>query len=334
MCSVVIFGKNKYLAQNYDYNLDHGLVSINLKGKRKSNGESAADKAVDWVAKYGSVTFNQFSLELPVSGMNEAGLVVSLLWHEEAVYGHSKNLQCLNPLQWIQYQLDNFQSVQEVVEALKSLHPEQGPIPLHFSVLDASGNSVFIEFIDGELQLHQNTKSPVLTNTSYADCIEDLTLSDSIPEHMNVNSRSRFNHLYKQLGKMDNAIMNDGFELLESVSQTPQNGSHFLWNSNADSDTITAWSIVFNTVDKSIFLRSHQNRAIREFRLSEYHFESDDDYLVMDINAGVAGPAFPYFTQYSKEKNEKILALSTQHMGLPGSMVSAIADAVHQIHYQ
>jgi len=334
MCSVVIFGKNKYLAQNYDYNLDHGLVSVNLKGKRKSNGEAEADKVVEWITKIGSITFNQFSLELPVSGMNEAGLVVSLLWHEEGDYGHDKTIQRLNPLQWIQYQLDNFPSVQHVVEGLESIHPEQGPIPLHFSVLDASGNSMFIEFIDGKLQLHRNTKIPVLTNTSYSDCIEGTALSDSIPEQLNVNSRARFNHLYEQLDKLDNPTTKNGFELLESVSQTAKNGSRFPWNGNSDSDTVTAWSIVFNTVDKSISLRSYQNRAIREFRLSEYHFESDGDDFIMDVNAGVAGPALPFFTEYSKEKNNAILELSAQNMGLPGSMVSAVADAVDQIHCQ
>jgi len=334
MCSVVIFGKTKYLAQNYDFNLDHGLVSVNLKGKRKSNGEPSADKAVEWIAKFGSITFNQFSLELPVSGMNEAGLVASLLWHEEGVYGHGENIRRLSSLQWIQYQLDNFQTIQEVVESLMSIHPEQGPIPLHFSVLDANGNSVFIEFLDGELQLHQNTNSPVLTNTSYSDCIDGVALPDSIPEHSNINSRARFNHLYKQLDKLDNATVKDGFKLLESVSQSPKNGSRFPWNSNTDSDTVTAWSIVFNPADKVIFLRSHQNQAIRQILFSDFHFEPDKDGLIMDVNAGVEGPSFPFFTEYSKEKNETILQLSAQNMGLPDSMVSAIADEVHQIHCQ
>jgi len=68
--------------------------------------------------------------------------------------------------------------------------------------------------------------------------------------------------------------------------------------------------------------------------LSEYHFESDDDDLIMDVNAGVAGPALPFFSEYSKEKNEDILQLSVQNMDLPDSMVNAIADAVHQIHCQ
>jgi len=334
MCSTVIFGKNRFLAMNYDYNLDHGLVSINLKDKYKSNGQQDTDRAVDWRVQFGSVTFNQFSLELPVSGMNETGLAVSLLWHEQGACGNDSKLYRLNPLQWVQYQLDNFQSVEEVVEALKTIRPEQGPIPLHFVVLDALGNNVFVEFVDGELKLYQNTENSVLTNSTYADCIE-CALSGTTPEHLNANSFARFDHLYRERRDLDDsATVENGFELLDSVSQTYKNGSSFPWNSDTNSNTITAWSIVFDTTDKVISLKSCRNRALREFRLSDCRFESDDDDLIMDINAGVDGSALPFFSEYSRSKNEIILQLSVSNLGLPDSMVNDLAEAVDRLYCQ
>lgn len=108
MCSTIIFGANshKYLAENYDHSLDHGLVGVNLRGTVKENGRKPGDRSIRWRVKYGSVTFNQFSLELPVSGMNEKGLAVALMWHAEGDFGTDERYSRLSALQWIQYQLD------------------------------------------------------------------------------------------------------------------------------------------------------------------------------------------------------------------------------------
>lgn len=63
MCSTIIFDVDgaKYLAENYDYLLDHGLVGTNLRGTRKTNGHGDVNQVIDWVVKYGSISFNQFS---------------------------------------------------------------------------------------------------------------------------------------------------------------------------------------------------------------------------------------------------------------------------------
>lgn len=123
MCSTVVYGNNaqKYLAENYDFTQDHGLVAVNLKGTQKENGRQPGEKALSWSVKYGSITFNQFSLELPVSGMNERGLAVALMWHDEGDVGLDGTYSRLSELQWIQYQLDNFQNIAEVVQGLDTI---------------------------------------------------------------------------------------------------------------------------------------------------------------------------------------------------------------------
>src|ERR1700755_3020224 len=76
----VLFGKN------YDWNIGDGLIFVNKRGVSK---EGAADKnAARWVSKYGSVTFNQYGRENPSGGMNEAGLVIELMWLEWTKYPH------------------------------------------------------------------------------------------------------------------------------------------------------------------------------------------------------------------------------------------------------
>jgi choloylglycine hydrolase len=46
--------------------------------------------------------------------MNEAGLVVEIMWLKESEYPPPDEHPTVNELQWVQYQLDNFATVTEV----------------------------------------------------------------------------------------------------------------------------------------------------------------------------------------------------------------------------
>jgi penicillin V acylase-like amidase (Ntn superfamily) len=55
-----------------------GLVFVNQRGIAKESGrKGATGKTLMWTSKYGSVSFNFAGREVPWSGMNEAGLVIS-----------------------------------------------------------------------------------------------------------------------------------------------------------------------------------------------------------------------------------------------------------------
>ena len=67
-------------ARTYDWHIDHGLLIVNKKGvAKRAMLLNPAEKAAEWVSKYGSVTFNQYGREMPNGGMNEVGLVVETL---------------------------------------------------------------------------------------------------------------------------------------------------------------------------------------------------------------------------------------------------------------
>lgn len=337
MCSTIIFniGSRKCLAENYDYVLDHGLVGTNLRGTKKTNGRGVADGSIEWSVKYGSITFNQFSLEMPVSGMNEAGLVVALMWHEEGDYGVDDQYLRMSSLQWIQYQLDNFERIDEVVVGLQSIHPEQGPIPLHFMLLDSYGDCLIVEFIDGELVLRKNVNYPILTNTSYDKCITASEHSESHDLETLGNSMGRFVHLYRQLSirqDEDNSAA-IGFKFLDSVSQTKNSNDvkSFPW-AELENETMTAWSIVFDPVRKSIMFKTDKNRTIRKLSLDEWNFDVTTTYQVADINAGVAGDMTPFFESYSIDRNHAIIKLAAPVVGLPDEAIEGLAEAVDYLY--
>ena len=337
MCSTIIFDVDgaKCLAENYDYLLDHGLVGTNLRGTKKTNGHDDVNQVIDWVVKYGSISFNQFSLEMPVSGMNEAGLCIALMWHDEGNFGSDENFRRLNPLQWIQYLLDNCESIEEVIVSLQAIRPEQGPIPLHYMLLDASGDSLIVEFIDGELVLHKNVDYPILTNSNYEKCVASAEHAEG--HEILTNSIGRFVHLYRQLSsqKGGDSAAGIGFGFLDAVSQTPGRGTaeNFPWMT-LENDTITAWSIVFNPSQKTILYKTDKNKAIRELNLRDMNFDASSEYQIADINAGSAGSMMPFFEPYSIDKNQEILSLAAPLVGLPDEAIKGLAEAVDSFYSQ
>ena len=65
----VLFGRN------YDFTIGDALIFVNKRGLSKTATDGDDRNPAKWIAKYGSVTFNQFGRENPTGGMNEMGLV-------------------------------------------------------------------------------------------------------------------------------------------------------------------------------------------------------------------------------------------------------------------
>jgi choloylglycine hydrolase len=103
------------------------------------------------MSQYGSITFNQMGKEFPFGGMNEAGLAIALMWLDDTRYPEQDDRPIINILQWIQYQLDNFSSVEAVLQSLEKMRFSLSRIKLHFMICDRLGNSATVEFIDGKV---------------------------------------------------------------------------------------------------------------------------------------------------------------------------------------
>ena len=96
----IVFGKN------YDWHLGRGLVIVNKRGVSKTAMPGLQDdpgEYAKWTSKYGSLTFNQYGREMPMGGMNEAGLVVELMSLSETQYPQPDARHAIKDLQWIQY---------------------------------------------------------------------------------------------------------------------------------------------------------------------------------------------------------------------------------------
>lgn len=136
----------------------------------------AGTNSVNWKSKYGSVVTSSWDIASS-DGMNEKGLVGNLLWLVESNYPKYEmngKVKGLAVSIWLQYALDNFASVSELVTAfaknefvIVSSHIPGTDIftTVHLSVSDASGDNAILEYIGGELVIHHDRKYVTMTNS-------------------------------------------------------------------------------------------------------------------------------------------------------------------------
>lgn len=129
-----------------------------------------------WRGAYGTVGMNLLGRECLLDGVNEAGLYFGALYlphfteYQSVPVGReSESMSQIHDVG--NYLLSTCASASEAAAALERVlvwgqpDPSTGlPIDLHYTLHDAGGNSLVAEYIDGELQLHDNPLS-VLTNS-------------------------------------------------------------------------------------------------------------------------------------------------------------------------
>lgn len=123
------------------------------------------------VPKYGYVGVSSFELPICTDGMNSEGLSTGALWLPGSEYqrvdAEATNVFCAFFVDWM---LGNCATVGDVRQALESgavrVVGDQWVAkvgPLHFPVHDAAGNSIVIEFLNGQPVISDNPVR-VLTN--------------------------------------------------------------------------------------------------------------------------------------------------------------------------
>ncbi len=128
-----------------------------------------------WTAKFAAVGLNAFGAPVLADGMNEKGLAGGILYFPG--YAGYKDpaktdpATAMAPWEFLTWALTSFATVAEVKDALSGVsiidvvEPELGVAPpLHYTLHDASGASIVIEPVGGELKVYDNPFG-VMTNS-------------------------------------------------------------------------------------------------------------------------------------------------------------------------
>lgn len=140
----------------------------------KGKIEGVGPDTMRWTSKYGCAAIVSFE-GAASDGLNEMGLAAHMLVLDESRLEAPDKRPVLPDTHWAQYVLDNFATVNEVVDAHKegkfrvaaAWASDLGltqHLPTHLAVQDPSGDSAIIEYIDGKLVVHHGPEYRVMTN--------------------------------------------------------------------------------------------------------------------------------------------------------------------------
>src|SRR5215831_5235170 len=261
--------ENAVVAYNYDFHSPDGLVLVNKRGTKKVS--SIRNQGATWTATYGSVTFNQFGRDNPMTGINEKGLVMMQMWLDDTRYPPADDRPAIGLLEWIQYNLDRHASVAEVVAQAEAVRPTSR-YPIHYLVADPSGDAATLEFLDGKLVVHRGATMPIkaLANSTYADSITAFERAKSngvMP--LTVTSIDRFVRAAMLTGQGKSQSIDRGFEILSSVAQP----------------YFTRWSVVYDLTAREVHFRTEGNQAIRRLALAALDFSCTAPVKMLDVTS-------------------------------------------------
>lgn len=293
-CSAFYFnGENKIFAKNFDWGFGQGYLIKNIRGQQKYAYGFRGNNVAGWTSKFGSITFNQNGKEFPYGGINEKGLVVEQLWLGNTEYQENNN-KTISELEWIQYQLDNYENVDEVIKNINSLTIK--PIArIHYFLADKNGVSAVIDFVNGDVKIERKQdKFQVITNETSEDSKKYYDFNKDI----NPNSRSHFDRycILRNNLNVENLSISESFKKLNLVKEDEPNYKSY-------------WSIVYDINKLEFYFKSVDNSEIKKVSLKDFSFHSNSNTEFSLINSNKVN-----FQPYSSNDNLRLLTNAIEMM--------------------
>ena len=308
-------GKNFLIGHNLDMNIEiPGMIYINKRGLEKESisfvelfdGVADSIPKLKWVSKYGSVTYNPLGRELIDGGLNEGGLYIGEMSlnqnHQYPVYANKPKIAVAL---WLQYILDSFASVDEVIKFVSEVTIDGPGFNWHFFVTDKKGNQAIIEFINGKTIIHKNDNIPVklLCNNQYSNDLDTLKLYKGFGGNRDIDLTNK---------SEKNRIVS-GAEMLQFNKHNPaESDVNYAFDILKQLDFgITKWSIVYDVKNMKMYYRTNKDTVIKQFDFSSYDFSCKEPVMMLDINKNlrsedVRKDFIPYTKQANKAQLEKL----------------------------
>lgn len=301
----LIDDQNLIFGRNYDWMVEEGFVVINKRNLEKT--AISGENPVHWISKYGSITFNQYGREMPTDGINEAGLVVAQMWLDSTQYPAPDERPTIGELQWIQYQLDKYCSVEEVIKSNAEVRIDTGSVPIHFLVCDSSGSCAVIEFLDGEMVYYfdKTVTYPVLTNSTFQSSIEFYNSQGDLYNNQN-------NLVFYADSELDfslvaySMIVNKLMEYHDNPDVDPIDFA-FSVLKKVKYGGFSKWSMVYDISNSKVYFFTSLSEDIKYIDLTDVNFSSDSPVMIQNINLDLRGDVTNHFIEYTTEANLSLL---------------------------
>ncbi len=314
-------GDGIVVAKNLDWMIGDGFIVVNKKGISKTAFVNSHATPARWISRFGSITFNQFGKEFPLGGINQAGLVIEELSHSPSKYPAPDHRATVTELQWIQFQLDNYESTAEVLASDALLRISRLLFGLHYFVCDRFGSVAVIEFLDGRPVFYsgKQIRAPVLTNNSYANAVKYLGFHKEFGGEKLVSdspdSPERFVRaatlLKNDRPSQTSSIAEDALGVLAAVEQQD-----------------TQWSIVYDPRNLELFFKTREDSRIRSLKLADFDFSDNTPPMIAAVNSQKHESGEPLFFNYSVDRNRRLLDSVFEKLWMHGEIEKAAAEGL------
>ena len=310
----------------FGYNLDlfitaDGLIFINQRGMAKTGFDAGkTGQVAQWVSKYGSVTFNLAGREWAVTGMNEAGLVLSAMELLASEFPERDERPPLPIGPWAQYVLDTCGTVEEAVKVDAKVRIEDPGPPVHYLIADAEGHCAAIEWLDGEYTCYVGEDLPIkaMSNMPYGRALAAFKRGGPRWWWSNPGqSAERFAEAHKRSVNFDPNGDTDAvtyaFGILVNCVPAPH----------------TKWSVVYNIAKREIWYGTVVSRPVKHISFEKLDFACSNPLLMMDVNTPLEGDIEKAFGPYDHDVNLKIFRTLCARYGVEVSAEDASGVVQH-----
>lgn len=261
------------------------------------NGE-AGPNSKEWTSKYGSMIVSGYDFST-VDGMNEAGLVVNMLWLVASEYPEDDGVTPKVSLSiWAQYFLDNYGSVAEAVADMNDdpfivvtaeVPDQPGRLAkVHLSISDSSGDSAILEWLDGELVIHHGSEYRTLTNDPPYD--QQLALVDYWkgvnPREVLPGTNRAPDRFVRANTYIDMVVQSDDPRIATAAAMSVvRNASVPFGITTPDSPNLstTRWRVAADHKSKQFYVESALSPNLFWVDLEKLDFSPEADVLTLDL---------------------------------------------------
>ena len=296
-----------------------------LRDKLFQNTAPDGKPGLSWKGKYGYVYLDGMGINNTIDGMNEAGLSVEALYLPgETTYqtvpagADAHAIPYFEMGDWI---LSNFKTIDEVRAALPTVYAFAQPIPgkeniifpLHFIINDANGKSIVVEYVKGELKIHDDSLGVATNSPTYDWQLTNLrnyvNLSPNLPAGHMINGilfgatgqgsgmsglpgdaspPSRFVKIAALIASVtpaDNA--KSELTLAQHIINNVDIPKGFVRavNKNETEYDYTQWTVFKDLTHKKLYFRTYGDSTIRYISLDKINFSKNATPLKMPIDS-------------------------------------------------
>jgi penicillin V acylase-like amidase (Ntn superfamily) len=336
--SMVTGRKQVMVGKTFDWSLgDHGAVFLYPRDTKRMaflKNELPPSETLQWKSKFASLTFTQFGKGITLGGVNERGLVVEVVMLDDLFSGKCTHLKKVNETQWVQYQLDHFETTEEVLKNSHGVGIDQVYIGLQYFVTDASGTSATIEFEDGKpYRIHSGKDLPIkaLTNLSYPGAIKKFQkLTDpTLLQFSSLarDSQNRFNLLGlltqdRFISRLGPNEKHYGIKILDYITVTDE--TRYDRNKSAKEATweeginalfgmdLTQWATLYEVSQNRVHFKTKSHSNWKTVDLKKIRFDQLKAIQVLDMNLDKTGDVTSEFKEFRSEFDADLIEKSSE----------------------